>query len=537
MLVLATLNGFAQSDTLIVKGKIENLTLRQYRRASDVAVARVNALRADQEIVRIASLNADGSFEVALPLIYPQEECFLSYDDLKIPFLATKGIVGITIEGDSLGKSPTPFRFAGVNAAINHLHAQFEIALAKANLTSKRDKWPNKPLERWLLLTQERDQKWAFYNTFAKQYPPNPTLDAWVRQALWELPKAELYAMLTQPPVSAIPAELSDSLRLDTTRLLTLAKADFLRRFTQYAMVATPQTKNSLSVQVLSRLVLRYVPDIDSSYRRQLRELVEGKPAKMSDLNWINPLFQKQEVVLQQLTQCELALKQLAANYNTREFDFLKAALYVEKLHRSPMKELTLWYIHLRPSIQNPLYARSLDEIHHFENQDSTAVAAAYDFTLLQHSTTDLLKIEVKPDTWLAKYTDASGIDVWKALKKEMLRQPTYVVFWSNDEYGRRLLAESRLLKARIPALNIIYICDFFSKETLWAESVIKSKTTGLHLKLTDSEQNDFFVGEWRINRVPFCVLYDTSGKSIKRNAPLPADMEGWHKLWNKMFP
>ncbi|MCU0340008.1 MAG: hypothetical protein MUE30_08990 [Spirosomaceae bacterium] len=527
---------FAQTDSVRIEGKIENLTLRQYRKASEVTVARVNALRADEEIVRTATLNADGSFALTMPLIYPQEECFLQYDNLKIPFLVSNGTVKVVIDADSLGKSRLPFRFDGLHATANNLHALYEVKLVQSNITSQKTKPSTTPTEKWLILTDERDKKWNVYRNFIVQHPTNETLDAWVRQSLWSQVKAQYYAFLTTPAPRAIPAELTDSLQLDTTQLLTFAKADFLRQFSQYALKSVPALpQKSLSVAVFSKLILRYVSDIDSNRREQLKAFVAGQSAKVSDLNWMNKLIGNKDTLIQQLSDFELFIKQLATVYDESTLDYLKTALYVEGIAQMPMKTLTFWFNHIRPDIKNLRYGRSLDEIYRFENRDSVMIAEAMPFAQLTGPTNDWLKIEALPNLFLAKHTNATGVNIWLKIRQMRPENPTYVVFWSNDQYGRRLLKEMNHLKKQLPKLNYLFICDAFSDETIWIETVIKSKVEGIHLKLTDAEQNDFFVNEWSIKQVPHAVLFDATGKLIKRNAPLPFDAEGWTKIWDKV--
>lgn len=190
--LVATLSVYAQTDTLIVRGKVENLTLKLYRQAPEISVARVNILQSNQEIVRAAQLQPDGSFELKMPLIYPQEECYLTYADVVMPFLGAKGTVEVTILADSLGKSEVPLQFGGLYATTNNRHAQFYTAFnkwLKAN--------PEKPartdnLHRfWEKASQEQNRRQAFYKSFSST--KDPLLDKWVISSLENTTKAKLY--------------------------------------------------------------------------------------------------------------------------------------------------------------------------------------------------------------------------------------------------------------------------------------------------------------------------------------------------------
>ena len=112
-----------------------------------------------------------------------------------------------------------------------------------------------------------------------------------------------------------------------------------------------------------------------------------------------------------------------------------------------------------------------------------------------------------------------------------------YALFWTNDEFGRRALAESRDLRASLPEEKVVfvYLCEHTGNEDVWLENVVKSKTRGLHVKL-EEPQTDFLVSAWEIDHVPYAVLLDANGKYLKRTAPLPADQEGWDKIRDRVF-
>jgi len=111
---LLSIHSFAQ-DTLVVTGKIENLTIQLYRQAETIKISRMNLLRGHDEIAQNVKLQPDGSFKAKVPLVYPIEECVLSYGRwVTAPFLAQKGSLSITIFGDSLNTSKIPFRFSGL---------------------------------------------------------------------------------------------------------------------------------------------------------------------------------------------------------------------------------------------------------------------------------------------------------------------------------------------------------------------------------------------------------------------------------------
>ncbi|WP_332368971.1 hypothetical protein [Spirosoma telluris] len=105
---------FAQTDSVIVMGRIYHLSARLYRESPTVLVSRNNILQASRELVRPAPLAVDGSFRVALPLIFPQEEMYFNYGRISTAFLASAGTLTIEIDADSLFTASVPFRFGAL---------------------------------------------------------------------------------------------------------------------------------------------------------------------------------------------------------------------------------------------------------------------------------------------------------------------------------------------------------------------------------------------------------------------------------------
>ncbi len=527
-------SSYGQTDTLTVRGKIENLTVRLYRQAPEITVARVNILQSNREIVRAAQLQPDGSFELKMPLVYPLEECYLTYANVVMPFLGEKGTVEISLNADSLAKSEVPIRFGGVRATTNNRHAHFYVAFnkwLKAN--------PEKPIKAatrfifWDKVAQERDRKIAFYRS--SQTIKDTLLDKWVISSLNDAAKARFYSYLSQEN-QKLPLELSASSELDTNLFLTFAKADSYRQFTNYALATTPNLpESSLPVNTLARLILQYVPNISSTDSLKLVGYVQGQTAKMRELRWLSNLFNQKEDTLRIITAYELYIRKFGAGHSVKELDYLKVAFYAENINNFALKNLTLWYNHLRPSLKNPYYVRSLDELHHIENLDSAVIRNAK--SKIEAATVDD-PLEVKSGVFLAKYSEfTSAITIWEQIKKKYLGRNIYLIFWTNDDVGRAALEEARALRERLPENKIafVYLCEHQTTNELWIQSVVKNKSRGLHLKLSETQDVNF-VTEWEIDRVPHCALVDANSKYIRRNAPLPADREGWNKIWNKVF-
>jgi hypothetical protein len=527
-------SSYAQTDTLTVRGKIENLTVRLYRQAPEITVARVNILQSNQEIVRVAQLQPDGSFELKMPLVYPLEECYVTYANVVMPFLGEKGTVEITLNGDSLTKSEVPIRFGGAHAATNNRHAHFYVAFnkwLKAN--------PEKPIKAatgfhfWEKVAQERDRKIDFYRT--SQTVKDTLLDKWVISSLNDAAKARFYSYLLREK-QKLALAISASTELDTNLFFTFAKADSYRQFTNYTLASTPNLpESSLPVNTLARLILQYVPNISTTDSLKLVGYVQGETAKMRELRWLSNLFNQKEDTLRLIAAYELYTRKFGAAHSAKELDYLNAVFYAENTNNFTLKNTTLWYNHLRPGIKNPYYVRSLDELHHIANLDSALIRATEpkmsDATLNN-------PLEVVSGVLLTNNTSSSDETLlWDQLKRKFKGKNVYFIFWTNDELGRNALAEANALRALLPEKNIafVYLAEHKISTEVWMEAIIKSKSRGWHIKL-DEAQNDYFAAIWDIDHAPYCVLIDANGKFIKRDAPLPSDREEWDKIWDKVL-
>lgn len=557
-LFLSIQNSYAQTDTLVVRGKIENLTARLYRQASEVVVARVNILQPNHEIIRAAPLQPNGSFELKMPLIFPKEECYLTYNNVVMPFLGSKGTVEVTIYADSLAKSDIPLRFAGVNAEVNNFHAQFYVQRKKwltANPTATTN--TTDPSKYWQHLDTESNRQIAFFRALPAFTKAPSLLEEWVVSSIENSAKAQLYSFLKKTEqrvpnslwvISSTEAEQRTTRTgpqgkpivtvadLDQSNLLTFARADFFQQFSAHAQLMTPTLSvTSLPVSKVASLILTYIPDITEDQKNKLLEISLGGSAKTRDLTMLNNLFNKKRDTLEVINTFELENRRYSFYFGNMGVDYLNATFYIRHIYTSPILNKMVWYQHIRPTLTSVYYQKSLDELHHIECTDSTAINEAHDLVGLQ--TQGNFEAEVGNGITLYQKIYMDGREFWDEIKRKVRGTPTYLLFWTNDEYGMRALAEARQLEASLPKgqLNFVYLSEYKESTSVWLENVIKRKCRGLHGKLTQ-HQNEFLEAEWEISQAPYAVLLDAQGKYIKRNAPLPSDQEGWSKIWPKVF-
>ncbi|MDF7818846.1 hypothetical protein P1X15_14620 [Runella sp. MFBS21] len=529
-------DGHTQNDTLWLRGKVENLSLRLYRRAPEVVVSRTNILRPNRVIIKVAPLQSDGSFELKIPLVYPIEECNLSYANMSVPFLATKGKSNVKINGDSLDKANLPLLFEGVLANINNQHTRFWAAFNKWLITNPEKKESTDNINRfWETLTTERERRTAYFSSFFSQ--PEPLLSQWVLSSFSDIMVARFYDQLLQTD-APFPTSFTSLVALDTTQILTFSKANSYDKFIQHTVNTTPTPKEStLPVKLLSTLILENIPNLSEEEKERLFSFTENGVAKMRDINFLNTLFERRKDIMQPLSIFETYLKKYASAISTKELDYIQANFYARYINSAMPQTMELWYHHIRPKISNQLYKISLDELHHNENLDSTLINKTYR-QLSENAQVNINEaLEPISGVYLHQNAVADGNAVWEKIKRHYRGTPFYVIFWTNDDLGLQSLEEARLLRNLYSEkeLPFVYLCEQDSGEDLWVQSVIKNKNRGLHIKLTE-EQNDFFVNSWGITRVPHSVLVDATGKYISRDAPLPSDQKGWEKIHNKIW-
>ena len=534
--------GFAQNDSLIITGKIENLSIRQYRQASNVTVARVNLLRADQEMVASANLQPDGSFRLVLPLMFPQEECYFGYgDQVFVPFLASTGTLSVAINADSLASKNTKPIFSGVNAAANNRRVAFDAALAKWLENKYNFKNPlaktegRSALKAWEYLRNMRDQKQGFYRLL---WPtkPDTLLDKWVEMSLQEEAKALFYIHLTRQN-QAIPVTLADTLSLNTTPFLTFTKADCFKQFTRYAAQNTAQqSQPTLSIAKMADLMLRYIPKLSNADSVKLRELQKTKSGRMKDLQWLNQLFEKNGETLQSFVNYELYLKKYAAAYDSAALVFLKTQYYVGNIAALTVRELQQVYDYVQPQLENPFYARSLAEIHQIETRDSAAIRALDRVAFVAHTQGQMEKFVVETEDGISLYQNdlLTQESSFEQVKKMYKGKKIYVLLWdNNDEFSRQELLNARQLRGLLPEseLQLVLVCKSGVDKQVWKEAVVKSKVRGLHILCSSYLQDDEWFSAIASEDFPAALLIGEMGKIIKNPAPLPGNRKGWGKI------
>ena len=527
-------------DSVIVQGRIWNLSARLYRESPTVLVSRNNILQASRELVRPAPLNIDGTFRVALPLIYPQEEMYFNYGRISTAFLAAPGTLSIDLDADSLFTTAVPFRFGGVNAQVNSQFARYKAFEAAT---------PNKP-DKGKLSEQVGDKSapetystvLTVYQTpfrqFAVRLTTYPLVSRWV-QSINRYNAAGFVYDKAAYEDTRLPVSLDDSLRPPNDRLLTAARAASLNQFARYATqrasAAEATSGGGLSVRALSSLLLRYGRNLTEDEQTRLRGYVDNdKTAKASDLRFFQNLVKRSSDTIQRLAAYENLIRRSRAEFDSASVDYLTAYWLVNALPTLTLDFAQLLYSYARPQVTDPQLAQSLDELYRLEVGDSTRIRAAGQ--MLQKSTGKLSNAEISPGIFVTRDENSGGSALFDELVTANRGKVIYVLLTSASSDGERQAAlDAQQLRNtyRSRDFALVYLPVLNTEPTLWAEFAAKNNLVGDHLLLTGSQLMSVLMRLRSTDGLSATVI-NRVGKIVKRNAPLPGAFEEVRKVVEK---
>lgn len=542
LLLLTSSPAFAQTDSVIVTGRIRNLSARLYRESPTVLVSRNNILQASRELVRSAPLHVDGTFRVALPLIYPQEEMYFNYGRISTAFLAAPGTLSIDIDADSLFTAAVPFRFGGVNAQVNSQFAQyraFEAALP--------DKPDNKKLSGQVNDKSAPETYRAVlsayqipFRQFAARQTPFPLVSQWIRSANQYNAAGFVYDKASFE-TARLPVSLNDSLRPANDRLLTAARVSAMNRFAQYATKRASESgtgsNQGLTVKALSALLLRYGRNLTETEQTRLRGYVDNdNTAKASDLRFFQSLIKRSNDTIQRLAAYENLIRSSRAEFDDESVNYLTAYWLANSLPVLTLDFARLLYSYARPQVTDPQLAQSLDELYRLEVGDSTRVRAAVQ--TLQKAGGKLSSAEISPGVFVTRNPLDEGPALFDQLIAANRGKVIYVLLTSaSSDRERQAALDAQRLRStyRSRDFALVYLSVLNNDTTLWAEFATKNNLAGDHLLLTDPQLMDV-AQRLRAEGEVTATVINRVGKIVKRNAPLPDAPEEVRKVVEKSF-
>jgi len=541
LLCCVSLTTFAQSvDSVIVTGQIKNLSARLYRDAPTVLVSRNNILKASRELVRPAPLNVDGTFRVAMPLIYAQEEMYFNYGRISTAFLAASGTLRIDLNADSLFTAAVPFRFGGVNAQVNQQYARYKATEAalpdKPNPQRLSEEVANKSVPETYRMVLSAYQ--TAFRKFASQENAFPLLSRWVQSGNRYSAAAFLYDKAAFDG-QQVPKSLADSLRPANDQLLTAARAQAMNRFGDYAMQQNNRPEisrdnNSIPIRTLSALLLRYGRNLSPDEQTRLETHREDNSIKQADLRFFQKLISRNNDTIQRLVTYENVLRRSREQFDKPSVDYLTAYLLVNALPSLTLDFAKLLYSYARPQVTDPQMVQSLDELYRLEVGDSTRIRQAVQ--TLQKAGNRPEPVEITPGVFVTRDASVSGQDLFDKVINANRGKVIYVlVADAADEAGRQAALDAQRLRNAYSSteLAIVYLPIINAGAGLWPEFAAKTNLYGDHLLLT-SEQLSDVLSRLRPDNNLSAVIIDRAGKVKKRNALLPGDYEEVRKAVEK---
>jgi hypothetical protein len=530
----------AQSDSVIVTGRIRNLSARLYRESPAVSVSRNNILQASRELVRPSALGVDGTFRVSLPLIYTQEEMYFNYGRISTAFLASAGTVTIEMDADSLFTAAVPFRFGGVNAQVNQQFARYKAFEAA---------YPNKPDGKKLSTRVGGTSDEAAYRivssayqapflAFAAKEKPFPLLSRWISSTDRYNAAAFMYDKAAYEN-EALAKSLDDSLRPATDRLLTAARASAMNRFASYATQrlsteAGSNRANGLTVRALAILLERYGKNITAEERLKLNDYAVSNSARQSDLRFFDGLIKRSPDTLQRLVNYETMIQRAIRQYDAPAVDYLAAYWLGSTLPGLTLDFARMLYSYARPQIKDPSLGESLDELYRLEVKDSTRIRTA--IQTLRKAGLKASSLEISPGVFVTRNDLGGGSPLLDQVLNANRGKVIYLLITSpSEEAGRQAALDAQRLRNAYSSrdLALIYIPMGGTDKSLWPELATRYNLQGDHLLLTESQIYDA-IERLRPDGELSAAVINRNGKIEKRNAPLPADFDEARKQINK---
>lgn len=519
---------WAQTDSVLITGRIYNLTPQLYRRSPQVLITRTNILQANQELAHPAPLNAEGKFRVKVPLIYPLEELSFNFGTISTGFLATSGTLSIDLNADSLYISEVPFRFGGANAQVNQQYARYRAYEAKNRKKPDGERLARQTLSkspgaafRYLVDTFTEPLR-----SFASVQKPLPLLSRWITSlARYDAGTFQYEQALNGG--NELPASLNDSLRPADDRLLTVARAISMERFGQYAAqnvntFTTAQAGRSLPVPALVDMIERFSPNLTVADRQRLDGMRTAGSMRQVDLRFINGLIERNADFFQRLINHEAMMRQLQNRFDASSVDYIRGYALVKALYSMKLADAKLFYQHIRSQVNDPYIQASLTDAYYRETKDSLLMREAAGRLATGDSLSGLN--EIAPGIFATRNRVTPGSSLLARLLKNNEGKVVYAMVWSplTEENRQTAIAAQRLREVFGPReLSLLYICGPYVDPAVWQESIVKNKLKGDHLYLSTEQWDE---GIPQINDI--ISVFNRAGKPQKRSAISPQDFD-----------
>ncbi|MCE7063725.1 hypothetical protein [Dyadobacter sp. CY326] len=529
----------AATDSLIVKGRILNLNGRLYRQAPTITFSRNNILQPQSELSKQTPLEADGSFRVSLPILFPQEEFYLDYSGKAFTtFLGSPGTVEITFDGDSLAKASKLFYFAGVNADANNQFAQYLAAENKLLASNKalgtdffKNFWQSSSSSARDLAQQRAQLRLSAVKEAAKNAVPSPTLFQWAKSIADEEQLQILYEHALSNQID-INKPLQDSLKRLSQPPLTAQRVIWANRFGNYADMkleerrySNPSKTNSLPVRLMATLIKNNAANLTSEEKQRLQQITDTGLTDKEELNFMNRLFAKNELVLNLLFNYEREIRTYADLFDSTATEFLKIHYLAKNLYRFTYKQQMLLNQHIQSRSGVPVFTESLNEIVNLEVKDSSDIRKLVEYKNLRTEPTEAL-----PGYSLAASNDR-GTSWFNRVLDLYKGKTVYLTKWNlDDPKSREELDYIPALQANVPE-DVVFLFvhlpgeDYVASEVLLKQYIVRHRLKGTHLFMSNDQMMDLLFRLNPLDSATFSVIRP-NGKYAAKNAPAPSATE-----------
>jgi hypothetical protein len=529
-------SAFAVTDSLIIKGRIANLSGKLYRQAPFINFSRNNILQPQSELSKQAALQADGSFRVSLPMLFTQEEIYLDYGGKAFTtFLGSPGTVEITFDGDSIGKAKKLFYFAGINADANN---QYPLYLAAENqrLNSSRTLgteffksfWEKSPSDARFIAENRGEYRLGSVKAATQSTVASPVLYKWVKAITDEEQLQILYehALSNQYEISR---GLLDSLKRLDKAPLTGQRVIWANRFGNYAdqMVEgkkfdNPSRTNSLPVKLMATLIRDNARNLSAEDRQHLNQITANGLAEKGELDFMNKLFARNETVLNLLFNYERESRIYGDLYDSTATEFLKVRYLAKNLFKYTYKQQVLLNNHIQSRTGIPQFKQSLDEIVQLEVKDSADIRKLVDFKDVRTT-----PVEALPGYYLSASNDR-GNTWFNGIADDLKGKTVYLVKWNlEDAKSREELDFIPALQARLPE-DIVFLYlhlstdDYTVSDALLRQYIVRHRLKGIHMSLNENQAMDLLFRLNPLDLATFSIIRP-NGKFAIKNAPAPS--------------
>ena len=494
-------SALAQPDSVVISGRVVNLTARLYREAPAITFTRNNILQPQSELTRQAPLQADGSFSVTLPLIYPQEEVYLDYGGkVYTTFLAAPGTLQLTFDADSLYKAKRLFYYAGVNAEANNQYIQYLTEEGRLMKENKRygeaffeTFWDLDTDDAHRVLQRRADLRMSALLPLSQRGGVPSALRQWVEAIVSEEQLSALYehALATNTEVNKAT---EDSLRRLASGLMTFQRVQWVTRFGDYAdrvlekrAYQNPTRSKSLRVETMAELIKRYIKPLSAEETARLNDMIQQGSATSGGLDFMNTLYARDRRTMDLVTMIEKKNRAYADEFGQTATDLLNARLLTQRFYQLALSEEALLYDYVKNKIEVPAIRQSMDELYQLEVKDSLYIKLIVDRTDLSDTPTEVLS-----GIWLAQSRD--NAKQWlKNIEKIYEGKTLYVMKWNLfDDQSRNEILYAPALRAQLPAdVEFLYIHlpdpDMANSTELWKKFIVRNKLKGVHMFVNDS--------------------------------------------------